>query len=90
MEPEPEAIPQLVLLTQINDQIRSQLTNTASHPGWAAIFNDSLYLQHKEVTVDTATFQGEIDHLIVQIKQELYHLSGNRVYPPSHWQSSET
>lgn len=81
VEPEPETIPQLVLLTQINDLIHSQLTNTALHLDWEAILDDSPYLQHKDVTIDTPTFQREVDYLMVQIRQGRYDLSGNRTYP---------
>ena len=90
MEPNPDTIPQLVLIGQVNAIIQSQIGNTGTQPEWAAILDHNPYLHDRRVIVDSTIFQREIDRLVGQIRQGHYDLSGSRTYFPPQRVSLDT
>lgn len=78
MEPEPDSIPQLVLLHQLNAVIHCCLSNVAFSPDWTTLLNCSQYLREKGITLDDTVFQREINCLIWRVHQGRYCRNGNR------------
>lgn len=83
MEPDLDAIPQLVLMDQINTTIQSQITHIATSTDWATILDHSPFLYEKRIVVDPMIFQHEVDRLVEQVRQGHYDLSGSRQYYPA-------
>lgn len=80
MQADLDAIPQLVLLHQINSALRVACKVDGAHPDWAAILTYNPYLNKRGVMVDVARFQHEIDLVIARLREGYYDLSGNRAY----------
>ncbi len=80
MQPDPDAIPQLVLLNQINSALCVACKEPDARPDWAAILTYSPYLCARGVIMDVARFQHEIDTVIARLREGYYDRSGNRAY----------
>lgn len=81
-EDEPDVVPQLAFLGQLNAAIHAQLTDERVRPDWAAVLAGSPYLRDVAAIIDTALFRRRIDHMTTQIRLGRYDPSGSRVYVP--------
>lgn len=78
METEPEMIPQIVLLRQLNLGIHNQLKGKDCRETWTSILNSSPYLRVKAVSIDAVVFQDEIGKLVQRVQQGVFEQSGDR------------
>lgn len=79
-EMEIENVPQLMLLSQLNSEIRIKLIRPMSESKWAPILDCHSYLHDQGIVIELELFQTEMEKFIMRIRQGRYSPSGSRVY----------
>ncbi|MBZ0301685.1 MAG: hypothetical protein K8J31_18200, partial [Anaerolineae bacterium] len=78
LEPDPGAIPQLVLLAELNAALTAEFSGHRDPIDWAAILDRSPYLHAQHASIDPAAFGQAIETLKVRIQTGCFEMSGVR------------
>lgn len=77
LEPDPQTVPQLVLLADLNQAVAERLSGPVD---WDALLRRSVFLQERRIAIDTDMFARDIRQLIVSLESGVYDLAGNYTY----------